>query len=98
MQCKDIPDELILKFLAGPYRDWPVAGWATWFWSDTYQPANRIFNVLPPGVNDKLALAKMQKLISRGLADGCACGCRGDFEITNKGRAFLASKAVPTPS
>ena len=33
----------------------------------------------------KLVLAKLRSLIRRGLITGCACGCRGDFEITDKG-------------
>ena len=31
------------------------------------------------GVPYKVALAKARKLIRRGLLDGCACGCRGDW-------------------
>ena len=30
---------------------------------------------------DKVVLAKARKLIKRGLVDGCACGCRGDFTV-----------------
>ena len=37
----------------------------------------------------KVILAKMRALLRRGLIDGCACGCRGDFELTLKGDAFL---------
>jgi hypothetical protein len=29
----------------------------------------------------KVVLAKARKLIKRGLLDGCACGCRGDFTL-----------------
>lgn len=32
-----------------------------------------------PGMPDKVVLAKARKLVRRGLVDGCACGCRGDF-------------------
>lgn len=32
----------------------------------------------------------MASLIRRGLVDGCGCGCRGDFMITDKGRFTLA--------
>lgn len=41
-----------------------------------------------PGVPENLVLAKARKLIRRGLMSGCACGCRGDFEVTAKGRAL----------
>jgi hypothetical protein len=83
MQCKDIPDEPILKFLAGPYEGWPVPGWGTWFPGF----ANSVQNAMPAGVCEKLALAKMRMLIRRGLVGGCGCGCRGDFQITDAGRA-----------
>lgn len=39
-----------------------------------------------PGIPRKLALSKMRSLIKRGLVSGCACGCRGDFELTLKGK------------
>ncbi len=45
------------------------------------------FGLLPR----KLQLSVMARLIRRGLVDGCACGCRGDFVLTTKGKeAFLA--------
>ena len=77
MQCKDIPEEPILKFLAGPYDDWPVPGWATWF--EGYQ--NSVQLAMPAGVPPKLARIKMGQMIRKGLVDGCACGCRGDFRL-----------------
>jgi len=63
---------------------------ATWFWSDEstgYRPENSVVRAMPEGVPSKLALAKMAAMIRKGLVDGCPCGCRGDFEITEKGRA-----------
>jgi hypothetical protein len=77
LQAKDIPDEPILAFLAGPSDGWPVCGWATSF------PGfpNSVQNAMPPGVPEKLARAKMASLIRRGLVHGCACGCRGDYRI-----------------
>lgn len=89
MQCKDIPDAPILRFLTGPFDGWPASGWATWFWTDDYRPPNSVLHAMPDGVPEKLGLAKMKQLIRRGLVNGCGCGCRGDFEITDKGRAFL---------
>ena len=86
MQCKDIPDEPILQFLAG----WsPVC--TTWFWSDDYKPPNSVVNAMPPETPAKLALAKMGSMIRKGIVTGCPCGCRGDFEITDKGRGLLKS-------
>jgi hypothetical protein len=38
-----------------------------------------VFDV--PGVPEKVVLAKAKRLMRRGLISGCACGCRGDFEV-----------------
>jgi hypothetical protein len=54
-----------------------------------------ITEVMPPEAPEKLQLAKMDALILRKLVDGCTCGCRGDFEITDKGRALLAQCQQP---
>lgn len=43
-------------------------------------------------INWKLVVAKARKLIKQGYLDGCACGCRGDFELTPKGKVFLWSR------
>lgn len=95
MQCKDIPDIPILKFLAehpdseirrGEFCNLPC----TWFAG--YE--NSVQSAMPKGVLPKLALSKMRSLIKRGLAEGCSCGCRGDFEISEKGKQFLKSEAL----
>lgn len=86
MQAKDIPELPVLQFLATmPCRT------ATWFWSAGYKPDNSVINAMPSGTPAKVALAKMRGLIKRGLVDGCGCGCRGDFMITEKGRVLLPS-------
>jgi len=83
MQSKDIPDRPILELLASlPGNQWAMR----------YRDASpSIIPAFPAEVNDKLVLAKMRALVRRGLVDGCVCGCRGDFTITQKGRDFLAS-------
>jgi hypothetical protein len=76
IQCKDIPDEPILHYLAQHgrvMRFHPRLG-----------PS--VVEAMPEGISERLVLAKMASMIRRGLVDGCACGCRGDFEITDKGR------------
>ena len=56
-------------------------------------PASR-WNVAEAlGVNEKIVLAKLRKLTRRGLLDGCTCGCRGDFTITDAGGELLGSLA-----
>lgn len=36
-----------------------------------------------PAIPLKVVLAKARKLIRRGLLTGCACGCRGEFEVVD---------------
>ncbi len=40
-----------------------------------------------PQMPQKVVLAKARKLINRELIVGCACGCRGGFEILKRGSA-----------
>lgn len=97
MQCKDIPDAPVLRFLTDlpPWEDGRPRTWANWY---APSPA-AVQNAMPPGVPDRLALAKMRQMIRRGVVTGCPCGCRGDFEITDKGRAELASgPSRPSPA
>ena len=71
---------------------------ATWFWSDDasgYRPENSVVRAMPVGVTGKLALAKMKAMVKKGLVDGCPCGCRGDFEITDKGRGMISHQRRP---
>jgi hypothetical protein len=39
-------------------------------------------DAMPTGTPPKLQLAKMRMLIRRGIVQGCPCGCRGDFYLT----------------
>ena len=82
MKCKDIPDRPILEFLA---QRQGIQN--TWFLG--YEGDVRI--AMPKDTPDKLILGKMRILIRSGLVDGCACGCRGDFEITEKGQFWFSS-------
>lgn len=79
MQCKDIPTRPIIEFIDSLGR------WATMF--EGYD--NSVMNVMPPDIPEKLAKAKMARLIKHGLVNGCTCGCRGDFELTAKGKLYL---------
>ena len=83
MKCKDIP---IIPILKRVYERRPH--WCCTFGKEF---ENSIRHAFPENVNDHIVLAKMTQIIKNGLLNGCTCGCRGDFEITEKGIAFLKS-------
>lgn len=76
-QCKDIPTEPIIEFV----RKHGGIG-CNWFGN---QYERSVTHAMPEGTPPKLALAKMRQLIKRGLVTGCTCGCRGDFELKERG-------------
>lgn len=94
MQAKDILDEAVIE-LVRACAEARCNGDENWGWhggrpgynaGDPNPPkghwANR-FDITkalgnPP---EKVVLAKLRSLVKRGLLDGCACGCRGDFEL-----------------
>lgn len=92
MQCKDIPHLPVLEFLAKETHEFK---WATY--GEGYSMPT-VADAMPSGIPEKLQIAKMGQLIKRGLADGCACGCRGDFYITEKGKLYLVEHAGVAPS
>ena len=80
MQCKDLPTKQILEFMAKAPDEFD---WHNWCFGNEMD----VRHAMPDGFNldDSLVLAKMRMLIKKGLVDGCPCGCRGDFVITQKG-------------
>jgi hypothetical protein len=78
MQAKDIPEAPIMEFL-GKLAPYQAAGWHNLTPREGCCPT--VIDAMPPGTPQKVALAKMRALIKRGLIDGCACGCRGDFTL-----------------
>lgn len=79
-QCKDVPDMPVLLFLASLNGKW-----GNWY----YGTECSVCQAMPADTPGKVVLAKMRTLIRRGLVDGCGCGCRGDFVLTDKGRQFI---------
>lgn len=102
-QAKDIPDDVILQAIAGlqliprvyqniSYADGPdgvrvgpvcnftpmrAVGW----------DLHKLWSTIP----EKVINAKLKKMVDRGLLDGCPCGCRGDFTVTDKGRELMGA-------
>ena len=86
LQCKHIPDKPVLEFLRNlPYYRPGVQRTGTWYSGFD----NSVDKSMPEGTPEKLVLAKMRSLITKGLVSGCQCGCRGDFELTTKGLSTL---------
>lgn len=81
MKAKDIPEEPILQYLLQHKGQW------CYRWGDE----KNVTKAMPEGTPPKVALAKLAAMIRRGLIDGCTCGCRGDFEITEAGERNLLS-------
>ena len=55
------------------------SGWGTWFKGFD----NSVTDVCPPGTTERRARALMRVLGRVGVVDGCHCGCRGDYELTD---------------
>lgn len=81
-QIKDIPTLPILRFLLAHKHEW-----CNWF-GDKFD--NSVTHAMPRGTPPKLVRAKMNKLMLQGLIEGCPCGCRGDYEINEKGSSTLS--------
>lgn len=76
MKAADIPTEEVL-FAVGYVQTFRT--WAT-IWD---------LEGIMPGWPEKVLRAKANKMIRRGLLRGCTCGCRGDYELTQRGRDTL---------
>lgn len=85
LQCKDISDVPVLRLLAR------FDSHATIFEGF----ANSVQQGMPANTPKNLVRAKMDSLIRRKLVDGCTCGCRGDFKLTDAGREALATRQDP---
>ncbi len=96
LQAKDIPDFVMLDMVfrlqnapqvmtlkarneAGHRIQWTNSGWVMRWQLEA------VWERIPP----KVILAKAKKLMRRKLLDGCACGCRGDFHLTDAGIQYI---------
>jgi hypothetical protein len=98
-KCSDIKDDAFLDAIDRVIRERTDPGYAIPSWASRWDLASVLAGRPDlvgtgqatqdwPGVPPRLLLAKARRLDRRGLITGCACGCRGDFEITAKGRAY----------
>jgi DNA-binding HxlR family transcriptional regulator len=68
MQAKDLEVGTVLEALRKTRQPWGLS------------MLRDIQNALS-NVPEKVILAKLKSLKRRGIINGCACGCRGDFSI-----------------
>lgn len=86
MQAKDIPDDLVIDLIA-TLRE--IADEEDLVRTTRYAMRGSIWpstqNILAVftefGIPEKVVMAKLRKLEKRGLINGCACGCSGNFSI-----------------
>lgn len=90
MKASDISDKAVLEYLAQFQSQW-TGLWYGYF-KGKDDTVNDVYYSMPEGTPEKVALAKMKALYKRGFVGGCTCGCRGDFEITDKGLAFIGQE------
>lgn len=92
MKAADISDDRLLRIIrefndgSAPPR--VPGGWSGPRWALMWDLQDRL-----PEFPEKVIRAKCRQLIKRGLLDGCTCGCRGDFELTELSHAATASRA-----
>jgi hypothetical protein len=83
MKAADIVDADILEAVRG--RMPSAIGWTI---------AREAFSSFP----EKVVLAKLRQLWKRKLIQGCPCGCRGDWNLTDAGQAALSDACAQAPS
>lgn len=88
MQVKDIDKIAVLTRIA----EIEAAGLQGTLFSGFYNSVN---TSMPEGTPEKIQYAVMRNLISKGLVDGCCCGCRGDFVLTAKGVDLVSATKKP---
>lgn len=94
MQAKDLDDVDVLRTIDRLGHEWAGQPWPPGLTRPPgLKPAAWCMrwdlDAAYPEAPSKVVLAKCKALIRRRLLDGCTCGCRGDYELTDLGRAFL---------
>lgn len=84
MKAADIPDDLFLEGIRELSVQAPWASPSSPRWVMRYQIDAWLSGRLGIEIPWKVSLAKARKLIKQGRLNGCACGCRGDFELPSR--------------
>lgn len=80
LQAKNVPEAEILRVLRLRPGKWHT----TFDYSGTYDPVKYMASFpkespILAQFPEKVLRAKLRAMRSRGLVDGCCCGCRGDW-------------------
>lgn len=70
--AKDVPDAAVLEAIRQNIRSRGICVLGACLWE---------IQELLPLFHPKVVHAKLRSMRRRGLISGCACGCRGDFNI-----------------
>lgn len=97
---RELPDDVVLGLITQLSRTvyWPWSAPGHWVSQWDLAGVLRLagfrahhgVNEMPSGY----VIAKARRLMDRGLITGCGCGCRGDFELAEAGRAYLERAAA----
>lgn len=71
VQAKDLSDAQVLEGIVATRGRNGVPRWSTLWDMQAHLAA----------FPSKVVLAKLRSMIKRKVIGGCACGCRGDFEV-----------------
>jgi hypothetical protein len=78
LQAKHLPERMLIEAVRDLNEPWRPIGVDRWTLEER-------FSDYPP----KVVMAKLKSLTRRGLLAGCTCGCRGDFQITQRGKDMI---------
>lgn len=93
MQNKDIDIKPILQEFSKHQGRWAFFSCGVLGWDfDHISMDHRYKSTIVEDLPYKLALNVFRKMIEKGYLGGCCCGCRGDFEITDKGLDLIGEK------
>lgn len=103
-KCSDIPDAWFLRAVDAAIKARSRREGRQAIWASRWETAAVLAGYLDaadwvattdyPDYPQNLIRAKARKLIRQGLLSGCACGCRGDFEVTAGGRLWLMTEPL----
>ncbi len=77
----------VLEYLFARQGEW-TGLWDLYF-AGKKDKVYDVAEAMPLHWSRRRRLALMRVIVRNGLSGGCDCGCRGDFEITDKGLIYI---------